>query len=498
MIEKLRNIVEKFNQEISKEYYLQGAGLKDDIKFDEIYKKYPEIKDKENINILKQAISKNEDNPEESRKLTLFLENIYNEVISSELSSLSEELLLKEASGKIEINGKDAYFRSSMIEMINQEDRNIRESIRKKRNEFIDDNLNPIHVKIHNQEKELIEKLEYKNLIDMFQSLSGINLYTLNDSMQNFLKMSEDMYVDILSYYAKNKLNLKISELKKHDLLYILRGKEFDKFFPQQDLLPEMSKFVSKMGIDISAGNNIKFDLDIREKKSPRAFCSPVKIPSEVYLVIYPRGGENDYTSFLHELGHALHFANINNDLGFEYKWYGDNSVTEGYAMSLDHLTMNPIWMEKILGVNFKESKDYYIHRNFFELMMLRRYAGKLDYEIKLAEADSLKGMDEVYSEVLSDASKVHYSGTNYLEDVDGYFYVARYLRAWMFQANLHKCMRNKFNEDWFANPNAGKFLTDLWGLGQKFSAEELLEMNNCPSLSVNPVFDDINNALSN
>ena len=137
MIEKLRNTVEKFNQEISKEFYLQGAGLKDDIKFDEIYKKYPEIKDKENINILKQAISKNEDNPEESRKLTLFLENIYNEVISSELSSLSEELLLKEASGKLELNGKDVYFRSSMIEMINQDDRNMREMIRKKRNEFI-------------------------------------------------------------------------------------------------------------------------------------------------------------------------------------------------------------------------------------------------------------------------------------------------------------------------------------------------------------------------
>jgi len=214
MIKKLRNTVEKFNQEISKEYYLQSAGFKDDIKFDEIYKKYPEIKDKENINILKQAITENENNPEESRKLTFFLENIYNEVISSELSSLSEELLLKEASGKIDLDGKDVYFRSSLIEMINQEDRNTRELIRKKRNEFINDNLNPIHVKIHNQEKELIQKLEYRNLIDMFQSLSGINLHTLNDSMQNFLKLSEDMYIDILSYYTKKKLNLKISELK--------------------------------------------------------------------------------------------------------------------------------------------------------------------------------------------------------------------------------------------------------------------------------------------
>jgi hypothetical protein len=498
MIEKLRNSVENFNQEISKEFYLQGAGLKDDIKLDEIYNKYPEIKNEDNINIIKQAIIENEYNPEEKRKLILFLENIYNEVISSELSSLSEEILLKEASGTIEINGRVVHYRSSLIEMLNQDNRSAREEIRIKRNEFIDKELNPVHLKIYESERDLIKGFGYNNMIDMFHSLSGIDLYKLNESLQQFLKISEDMYVDVLSYFARNKLNLKISELKKHDLLYILRGKEFDRFFPQKDLLPRMSNFISQMGVDISAGNNIKFDLERREKKSPRAFCSPVKIPDEVYLVIYPRGGEDDYTAFLHELGHALHFANIKYDIGLEYKWFGDNTVTEGYAMSLDHLTMNPIWMKKVLDVDINDAKDYFIHRNFFELMMLRRYAGKLDYEIKLHKSSSLNGMEELYSKILTDSTKVQYSGKSYLDDVDGYFYVARYLRAWMFQANLHECMRNKFNEDWFVNPRAGKFLTELWGLGQKFRAEELLEMNNCPGLSMKPVYEEIHNALSN
>jgi len=498
MVEKLRNAVEKFNQEISKEFYLQGAGLKDDIKFEEIYSKYPEIGKIENVNTLKQAIAENENNIEEKKKLFIFLENIYHEIISSELSSFSEELLYKEASGKINIEGKDTYFRSSLIEMINNDDRTIREGIRRKRNEFIQKKLNPIHEKSHNKERELIKSFSYRNMIDMFQSLSGIDLFELNDTMQNFLKKSEDMYIDVLSHFAKKKLNLKISDLKKHDLSYILRGKEFDKFFPKTGLINKMSKFVSEMGIDINAGNNIIFDLDVREKKSPRAFCSPVKIPNEVYLVIYPRGGEDDYSSFLHELGHALHYANIHNNIGFEYKWYGDNSVTEGYAMNLDHLTINPLWMKRILGVDPKKSKDYFVHRNFYELMMMRRYAGKLDYELKLAKADSLKDMSELYSQTLTDATKVHYSGINYLEDVDGYFYVARYLRAWMFQANLSDCMKNKFNEDWFLNPGAGKFLTELWGMGQKYKAEELLKMKNCPGLSIEPLFDGINNVLSN
>src|SRR5205085_9560255 len=55
-------------------------------------------------------------------------------------------------------------------------------------------------------------------------------------------------------------------------------------------------------------------------------------------LVMRPHGGQTDWNTFLHELGHALHFAYMRPDLPYEYRWLGDNSVTEGYAMLFDHL----------------------------------------------------------------------------------------------------------------------------------------------------------------
>ena len=39
-LEIIRNKVEKFSEEIAREYYLQGAGLKNDIDFALIYQKY--------------------------------------------------------------------------------------------------------------------------------------------------------------------------------------------------------------------------------------------------------------------------------------------------------------------------------------------------------------------------------------------------------------------------------------------------------------------------
>ncbi|MBS1516202.1 MAG: hypothetical protein JSS63_14290, partial [Bacteroidetes bacterium] len=177
-------------------------------------------------------------------------------------------------------------------------------------------------------------------------------------------------------------------------------------------------------------------------------------------------------------------------------KWFGDNSVTEGYAMNLDHLTLNPLWMKKVLDVDFDKNRDYFIQRNFDELMMLRRYAGKIDYEIKLAEAESLDEMDEVYADILSKANKINYSRHTYLQDVDGYFYTARYIRAWMFQENLNEVLKEKFDEDWFVNPGAGEFLLDIYSHGQKYNADELLNKFGSAKLSVEPLHKNISKVL--
>ncbi|MBP9095781.1 MAG: hypothetical protein KBG21_04175 [Ignavibacteria bacterium] len=497
-IKKLREQSENFNQEISKEFYLQGAGLKNEIDLDAIYSKYPDIHKKENIDLIYREIENNKDNPTEISRLNILLENLYNEIMGFELSDLAMQELAAETNGTIEIDNKRVPFRSVMGEILKTHERERRNEIELKKDEFLAKEINPIAREANKKESGLIKSFGFKNKVDMFQTLSGIDLYKVNAQMQDFLKKTEEMYTDTLSFFAKKKLGLSIDQLKRHDMMYMNRGKEFDKYFPKSQMMDKMSGFVSKMGIDITANNKISFDIESRENKSPRAFCSPVRIPHEVYLVLSPRGGKDDYTTFLHELGHALHFANIDKSMGFEYKWFGDNSVTEGYAMNLDHLTLNPLWMKKVLDVDFEKNKDYFVQRNFDELMMLRRYAGKIDYEIKLAEAETIDGMDEVYAETLTKANKIQYSKETYLQDVDGYFYTARYIRAWMFQENLNEVLKNKFNEDWFLNPEAGKFLLDIYSYGQKYSADELMKMLGHENLSVEPLYKNISKVLSN
>ena len=102
-------------------------------------------------------------------------------------------------------------------------------------------------------------------------------------------------------------------------------------------------------------------DLDERPNKSPRAFCAPIEVPDRVVLVIQPIGGPDDWRALFHEAGHTEHFAHTSRDLSMEEKRLGDNAVTEGWAMLLQHLTDEPAWLTGML--DFARPNEYAARR---------------------------------------------------------------------------------------------------------------------------------------
>src|SRR5258707_10101227 len=95
-------------------------------------------------------------------------------------------------------------------------------------------------------------------------------------------------------------------------------------------------------------------------------FRSPVRVPDEVYLVLRPHGGQTDWNTFLHELGHALHYAYMRPDHPMEFRFLGDNSVTEGFAMLFDHLMQDAGWLQRYTGLE-KKTTPAFLHSACFE-----------------------------------------------------------------------------------------------------------------------------------
>jgi len=146
------------------------------------------------------------------------------------------------------------------------------------------------------------------------------------------------MYHELLGERLRRVLGLAPGQAERSDAAWLFRDAAFDDVFGAADLVPTARGQVGEMGLDLDAGGRIRLDTEERERKRARAFCAPVRVPDEVYLVTRPFGGYMDYRTFWHELGHALHFANAARALPFEHRWLGDNSVTEAYAMLFEHM----------------------------------------------------------------------------------------------------------------------------------------------------------------
>jgi len=212
-------------------------------------------------------------------------------------------------------------------------------------------------------------------------------------------------------------------------------------------------------------------------------------------LVIQPIGGKDDWEALFHEAGHTEHYAHTSPDLPMEARRLGDMAVTEGWAMLLQHLVVEPTWLSRRLDV---PRIDELVHEGAATLLYyVRRYCAKLLYEIEFFQADDPASMRARYAELLTDALKLPANPESYLDDIDGSYYVIGYLRSWAFEAQLREYLRETFGNAWFTRRDAGSLIRELWSEGQKPTADEILEDVSGDQLELEAVADRIREALA-
>jgi hypothetical protein len=302
-----------------------------------------------------------------------------------------------------------------------------------------------------------------------------IDLRALSGQTAAFSRDSTASYPRVLEPELRRTLGIGMSELRRSDLPRFFRAAEHDRNFPAERLSQSFLDTMRGLGIDVAAQAGVTFDIGSRPNKSPRAFCAPVRVPDEVYLVVAPVGGRDDYAGLFHEGGHTEHFACVDPALPFEFRRLGDNSVTETYAFLMQHLVENPEWLARHLDID--DSSALAAHARAYRLVYLRRYAGKIAYEVELHGSDGA-GWDALadrYAELLGAALQLEWPRENFVSDVDPGFYSACYLRAWALETHLRSYLRDRFGPSWFESTEAGEVLRGLWRDGQRLDAEELL-----------------------
>ena len=498
-ITRLRRRAEAFLERLSREQYRALAGLEATPAFQAIYAEFADVHDEDAVAMTREAWAGAPDG-EERRRARMLLEWVAETHAGQVLAPMDEQELAWEASAVVTTSdGRQVPYARVSIEVANERDRAERLRLDAARAALVSRELAPRRRERFQREKEQVESLDVApDYVSTFTTLSGIDLPALAEECRGFLRDTQAMWDDVLPTFLRQGLGITPAEATRADAQALLRMPGFDDAFSAGAMEVTVRNQVAAMGVDPMAGGRIRYDVGERAGKRARAFCAPVQVPAEVYLVLRPHGGASDWRTLLHELGHALHFAYARPELPFEYRWAGDHSVTEGYAMLFDHLMQDRGWLLRYSALGKPRVDEYLRLSAFEELHFLRRYCAKLLYELELYGGRVPWGsLPDLYVEQLRAATNFRYHAADSLVDVDPRFYAARYLRAWQLQAALGGALRAAYNEDWYRNPAAGPWLTsELLGEGQRELADELAVRVTGGALDFAPVVRGIEERL--
>jgi hypothetical protein len=483
-IDILRTEIDKFNEEMSRENYLHYSGQKDKLEIKPIYEKYGYLFTKDLAFEMRDLMQKTEKRDGENLK-AIFSFVLFG-WIGEKLKAEHEELANREAELKIDFRNEQIPYRSIPVRIVNIDDSDDRKELYLKKldvdNQLTEEYHKPLLLKMW----EMSELMGLGAYLPTVQTVTEVDYKNLSEIMNGFIVDTENLYVDVFDKLAKDKVGKPLSKCGYWDTGYLFRGKDFDHIFPADKLVPTMKKFFEDFGFPLDEMKAITVDVEPRPKKVPRAFCATVKVGKEVYINLQPIGGQKDYTTLLHESGHAYHYAFINPDLNVELKRLGDRAVSEGFAFLFNYLPENPLWCKRYLGVD--DASGLINSELRQKLFFLRRYGAKLAYEIELHKDNILDGKDRVYKSKLQNALKFETPSENYLVDLDSGFYAADYLRAWIWEVQLRNHLEKKYGKDWFQNKAAGKEVCELWKLGKRYHVEEMARQLGYDGIDINPV----------
>jgi hypothetical protein len=255
---------------------------------------------------------------------------------------------------------------------------------------------------------------------------------------------------------------------------------------------------IQALGFDMNAIPNIRLDLEDRPQKNPRACVIASDPPEVVHLITRAQGGLADYQAFMHEAGHALHYAGVDPRLPYTFRRISrDHALTEIYSYIFEAITREPGWHALHFGLSDAQAEENAQATLFLEALLYRRYTAKLRYELgfwsSFAEEGGRSPRD--YATLLTEATGIRYDPRGYIADMDSGFYSADYLRAWIRSSQLRHHLIGELGEDWWRNAKTGDILRDLFAEGTKPTSEEIADRLGFDPFDTGPLVADLSAA---
>jgi hypothetical protein len=319
----------------------------------------------------------------------------------------------------------------------------------------------------------------------------GISLTELSGALTAASRAIDDRFLELRQRWFDRLLGPERDDRPRHyHMAYVRRLSPLESTYSKERATEVCLATLRELGFDLETQPNIRQDLEDRPQKSPRACVIPSDPPSVVHLITRAQGGLHDYQAFLHEAGHALHFAGVDPSLPYTFRLLSrDYALTEIYSYIVEAVTREPAWHAEYFGLSDREAAENAEAVIFLEALLYRRYVAKLEFELEFwSRFASDGGTPDGYAERLTAATQVVYRRDNFLADMDAGFYSADYLRAWIRCAQLRAYLFAEVGEDWWRSAETGEFLRALFAEGTRPSSEDVAARLGADPLDTKPL----------
>jgi hypothetical protein len=110
-----------------------------------------------------------------------------------------------------------------------------------------------------------------------------------------------------------------------------------------------------------------------------------------------------------------------------------------------------------------------------------------------VAELELARGR---YADLQTQATGFETESGEFLFDLDDSFYSANYVRAWAFEVLLRDHLMTRFGSYWWRSRRAGRFMKELWELGDRYTADEIAVLIGIGPISFGPLIEEFKQAL--
>ncbi|MBX5482438.1 MAG: peptidase M3 [Myxococcaceae bacterium] len=477
-VKSLRSRVEPFLSELGALEYRQGAGLSAAPGIGALMQSWPELTRAETFAQVREAMSRSSLEADEKKRLRALLELVATLVEDRLAVEAIDEIATFEANATIRLSESAVLpFHEAVAGLPLEPSRPRRDLIEQGLAHALAENARP-YARRREAALRAAEVLGAGSYEALRTEVTGIDAGALVPACEAFLRQTEDAYRDVFAYALK-KLDphlrpLPSGDARRHDLQRIAAAPWLAEHFRREELLPAIHRCIEELGFHPSANGRIQLDTEDRPGKRPRPFVAEVKVPDDIRLVVKTGYGLDDFYALLHEYGHALHFAHTSRSAPVEERRLGDRSVAEAWAFLFNHFLIDERWHKRFLRLPQAPAREAARIAAFNELATVRRHCARLLYERSLYQSGPSKDRAEEYEQRQADALFIAANRSFFLWDVDPHLYVVRYLRAWALEAEAHRALQERFDEDYWRNPSAGRWLMALFERGLRDDADAL------------------------